>query len=206
MKKTKLDKKLQKKTEGTDKSLTKFIKTEQSQTKFKVERREKISIQNEQKNKSFYSKKSDKFVKKINKKNTKNKDNFKHKNGSLVDKKFTKKQKFFLIFSGSIIGFLNGFFGGGGGMICVPILQKVLSLDAKKSHATAIMVIFPLSLISAFIYVINGFISSLPLLTIGLGVVSGGIVGSFALKFLPPKAIRIIFAIVMFVGGIKLIL
>ena len=91
-------------------------------------------------------------------------------------------------------------------MICVPILQKVLSLDAKKSHATAILVIFPLSLISAFIYVFNGLISSLPLLTVGLGVVAGGITGSFALKFLPPKAVRIIFAIVMFVGGIKLIL
>ena len=91
-------------------------------------------------------------------------------------------------------------------MVCVPILQKVLSLDAKKSHATAIAVIFPLSLISAFIYVINGYIKSFPLLTIGLGVVVGGILGSFALKFLPPKAIRLIFAVIMFVGGIKLII
>lgn len=120
--------------------------------------------------------------------------------------KFTSKQKFFLIFSGAIIGFLNGFFGGGGGMVCVPILQKVLNLDAKHSHATAIMIIFPLSLISAFIYVFNGYIQSFPLLTIGLGVIAGGIVGAFALKFLPPKVIRLIFAVIMFVGGIKLIL
>ncbi len=122
------------------------------------------------------------------------------------NKKFTKKEKFYLILACSVIGFLNGFFGGGGGMVCVPILQNVLSLDAKKSHATAIMVIFPLSLISAFIYVINGYISSLPLLTIGLGVVAGGILGSFALKFLPPKIVRILFAIIMFAGGIKLII
>ena len=120
------------------------------------------------------------------------------------DSKHLQKTK--LLFSGAAIGFLNGFFGGGGGMICVPILEKVLKLDAKNAHATAIMVIFPLSLISAFIYVINGFISSFPLLTIGAGVVLGGLIGAFALKFLPPKVVRIIFAILMFVGGIKLIL
>ncbi len=117
-----------------------------------------------------------------------------------------KKQKLFLMLSGAVIGFLNGFFGGGGGMICVPILEKVLKLDNKHAHATAIAVIFPLSIISAFIYVYKGYIESLPLLTIGLGVVLGGIIGSYALKFLPPKAVRVIFAIIMFVGGLKLII
>ena len=117
-----------------------------------------------------------------------------------------KKQKLFLMLSGAVIGFLNGFFGGGGGIICVPILEKVLKLDNKHAHATAIAVIFPLSIISAFIYVYKGYIESLPLLTIGLGVVLGGIIGSYALKFLPPKAVRVIFAIIMFVGGLKLII
>ena len=115
------------------------------------------------------------------------------------------KHKFLLLLSGAVIGLLNGFFGGGGGMVCVPILQKVLNLDAKCSHASAIMVIFPLSLISAFVYVFNGYIKSFPLITTGLGVVIGGLVGAFALKVLPHKVVRIIFAIIMFVGGIKLI-
>lgn len=127
------------------------------------------------------------------------------KNKSKKNQKSQKKQKFWLILSGAVIGILNGFFGGGGGMVCVPILQKVLALDEKQSHATAIAVIFPISLISAFIYVINGYINSLPLLTIGLGVVLGGISGAFALKFLPPKTIRLIFALIMFAGGIRLI-
>lgn len=122
------------------------------------------------------------------------------------DKNKIKNKKIWLILSGIFMGFLNGFFGGGGGMVCVPILQKVLKLDAKKSHATAIMVIFPLSLVSAFIYVIGGHLSSLPLLTVGCGVVIGGVLGAFALKFLPPKAVRIIFALIMFAGGIKLII
>lgn len=149
------------------------------------------------------SKTDNKVQKKTNSK--KNNKRFSTKNYIKKDEKITKKGKFFLILSGAIIGLLNGFFGGGGGMVCVPILQKVLNLDAKSSHATAIVVIFPLSLISAFIYVFNGYIQSFPLISIGLGVVLGGLLGAFALKFLPPKAVRIIFAIIMFVGGIKLI-
>lgn len=143
--------------------------------------------------------------------------NFKNKDIRLEPtKKVEKKRKnkgkkivnknLWLILSGAVIGFLNGFFGGGGGMVCVPILQKVLNLDSKESHATAIAVIFPLSLISASIYVFNGYIDSLPLLTVGLGVVLGGILGAYILKILPPKALRIIFALIMFIGGIKLII
>lgn len=135
-----------------------------------------------------------------------NKAKTKNHRSDLAKNKISTKHKWLLILSGSVIGLLNGFFGGGGGMICVPILQKVLSLDAKKAHATAIAVIFPLSLISAFIYVINGFISSFPLLTVGLGVVAGGVIGAYALKFLPPKIIQLIFALIMLGGGIKLIL
>ena len=47
------------------------------------------------------------------------------------ERPFDKKQIFLLILSGAVIGFLNGFFGGGGGMVCVPILQRVLSLSSK---------------------------------------------------------------------------
>ena len=43
--------------------------------------------------------------------------------------KLSLKEKIWLILSGSVIGILNGFFGGGGGMVCVPILEKVLKLQ-----------------------------------------------------------------------------
>ncbi len=122
------------------------------------------------------------------------------------EKPFDKKQIFLLILSGAVIGFLNGFFGGGGGMVCVPILQRVLSLSSKESHATAIAVIFPLSYISTSVYVFNRVIESVPFLTIALGVVVGGILGAYVLKFMPPKAVRIIFALLMLAGGVRLII
>ena len=120
--------------------------------------------------------------------------------------KILKKQIFILLFSGALIGLLNGFFGGGGGMVCVPLLQKVLNLNEKESHATAIAVIFPLSFISACVYIFNRSVQSFPLINIGLGVVLGGILGAYFLKVMPSKIIKLIFALLMFLGGIKLII
>ncbi len=123
-----------------------------------------------------------------------------------TDKRTKLFDKIMLIILGGVIGFLFVFFGGGGGMICVPTLEKALKLDNKHAHATAIAVIFPLSLISSAIYVFKGAIESLPLLTIGLGVVAGGIIGAIALKILPSKLIRIIFSLVMLAGGVRILL
>ncbi len=119
--------------------------------------------------------------------------------------KLSFKKKVILAVCGAVIGFLNGFFGGGGGMICVPLLEKVLQLPNKYSHATAIAIILPISFVSAVIYCLNGNVEAVPLYTIGAGVLVGGIIGSFALKFLPSKAVRVIFAIVMLAGGIRLL-
>ena len=117
-----------------------------------------------------------------------------------------RKKILLLILGGVLIGFINGFFGGGGGMICVPILEKVLSLDNKVAHANSILVIFPLSLISGIVYSLSGYISFYPLLLVSIGVIFGGILGAILLKYLPSKIIKILFAIIMFLGGIKLIL
>ena len=122
------------------------------------------------------------------------------------EEKLSVKEVSLLILCGVIIGFLNGFFGGGGGMICVPLLENVLHLESKYSHATAIVIIFPISFISAIIYLLSGSVETIPLVTVGLGVVAGGILGSFALKILPPKALRVIFALIMLAGGVRLIL
>lgn len=114
-------------------------------------------------------------------------------------------RKILLAVCGAAIGFVNGFFGGGGGMICVPLLQKVLHLSEKYSHATAIVIIFPISFISAVIYTFSGHLEFVPFLSVGSGVILGGILGSFALKFMPEKVVRIVFVLIMLAGGIRLL-
>lgn len=120
--------------------------------------------------------------------------------------KLDKKQVLLLIFCGALIGLVNGFFGGGGGMICVPLLEKVLNLENKYAHATTILIIFPISFVSAVVYLLGKNVQSIPLATVGAGVIFGGIVGSFLLKFLSSKVIRVIFALVMLAGGIRLLI
>ncbi len=132
----------------------------------------------------------------------KSKEKKKKENGG---EKLTFRKKLILAICGALIGFVNGFFGGGGGMICVPLLQKVLHLSEKYSHATAIVVIFPISFISALIYTLSGHLEFVPFVSVGAGVVLGGILGSFALKFLPEKIVRIVFVLIMLAGGIRLL-
>ena len=120
--------------------------------------------------------------------------------------KLPLSRKIILAICGALIGFVNGLFGGGGGMICVPLLQRVLHLPDKYSHATAIVVIFPISLVSAIIYCLSGNLEIVPLATVDVGVVLGGVVGSFALKFLPEKIVRVIFVLIMLAGGVRLII
>ena len=105
---------------------------------------------------------------------------------------------------GSIIGFINGFLGSGGGMVAVPILENFKKMPSKKSHATAIAVMLPFSLISAFIYSINFELDVLNLIILTAAVTVGGVFGSIFLKKLSGKTIRIIFAVVMFAAGVKM--
>ena len=117
----------------------------------------------------------------------------------------SKKKILLCCFCGCVIGFVNGFFGGGGGMICVPLLSRVLNYENKIAHASAIAIIFPISFVSACIYMTNVRVEIFSLLSVSFGVVVGGILGAFLLKFLPEKIVRIIFVFVMLFGGIKLI-
>ena len=123
----------------------------------------------------------------------------------------SKKQKkshsvVLLIFIGLLIGFLNGFFGGGGGMLCVPLLMYAFKMEDKKSHATALLVMLPISIVSFCVYLSNFQLDlDLTLFVLG-GSVLGGLVGSILLKKMSNQWIRLVFAIVMIVAGIKILL
>ena len=120
--------------------------------------------------------------------------------------KLTKKQTFFVALSSVFIGFLNGFFGGGGGMVAVPLLEKNLKVENKKAHATAIAVILPLSAVSSIFYFWENTFEFSAILYTSIGVFVGGFLGAILLKKLSGKVVRFIFAIIMFVAGLKLVI
>ena len=58
-------------------------------------------------------------------------------------------------FQGTFCGFLNGFFGSGGGVIAVPIFEKD-GCSTQEAHASSVALIFMLSLVTAVFYGFSG--------------------------------------------------
>ena len=104
------------------------------------------------------------------------------------------------IFCGSAVGLANSLFGGGGGMLAVPLLQKN-GYGEKEAHATAILVILPISLFSFILYAWRGLYDFSVLVPTALGVSAGGVLGAKLLGKLPTEKITLIFAALQFLAG-----
>lgn len=104
------------------------------------------------------------------------------------------------------VGALNGLFGGGGGMLVVPVLTFLCGLDVKKAHATAIVTILPLCLVSAAVYWKAGFYDWNVGIWTTLGVIGGGILGSMGLKKLSSQTLSVLFYGLMLAAGIKMLI
>lgn len=115
------------------------------------------------------------------------------------------KIKLWQIIIGIMTGLINGLFGGGGGMILVPMLIKFLKLEQKNAHATAILIILPLSILSCLIYIIFGKMKWSLAFPITLGVVIGGVIGAFLLKKISNKVLGLVFYLLMIFAGAKML-
>lgn len=123
----------------------------------------------------------------------------------LNQKDDTKKQVIFALIIGATAGFINGMFGGGGGMIVVPLLIWLLGYPVKNAHATAILIILPFSVLSGLMYSSFGIVRLSYCLPVTLGVTAGGALGSFLLSGLSGKKIVVVFSLVMLAAGIKML-
>ncbi len=115
-----------------------------------------------------------------------------------------KKQNLLLLLFGIGIGFINGFMGGGGGILVVCVLLAVLNMEQKQAHATAIFIILPVSILSAIIYICNGSVDWLNTLYATIGVILGGVVGALLLNKIQGKAVKIVFAVILMLAGVRM--
>ena len=103
--------------------------------------------------------------------------------------------------AGGAAGLANGLFGGGGGMVLVPILARWGKLDQRKLYATCVGVIFPVCLVSAAVYLWRGGAdlgTAAPYLAGGL---LGGWLGGKLYGKVPPKFLKWLFAAFLFYAG-----
>lgn len=165
-----------------------------------------VVIKKENKNKNVVVKTKNNQVKIIKNHKQKNESKF-CSNVYYLNKKQNKFLKFLgLVFIGLLIGFVNGFWGGGGGMLCVPTLTGLLKLPEKKAHATAILIMLPLSLASFIVYLLNKSISWDIAGFVTIGFVLGGVLGALLLKKINNLILKILFGFVIVAGAIKLLI
>ena len=105
---------------------------------------------------------------------------------------------------GTVIGGVSGFFGAGGGLICIPFLMK-LNFKRKPAHANAVAIILPIALASATLYLLRGRVNLMDTLIYLPGGVIGAIVGTYIMKKISPKLIKKLFSLFMIWAGWRLI-
>lgn len=114
-------------------------------------------------------------------------------------------KKLLCAIGGIVSGFCNGLFGSGGGTIIVPFLEIFLKLDPKKSHATAILIIFVFTLVSLGFYGFSGRLDYVLALKVSAGGILGGFIGAKLLNKLTFNSIHKIFGIFMIIAAVRMV-
>lgn len=108
----------------------------------------------------------------------------------------------------ALIGLLAGTMGGGlgvgGGIILVPLLVAV-GFDRHRAHATSLSAIVLIAVAGSISFGISGEIDVALGATIGIGGILGSVIGASVMHRVSPRALTIVFAIVLLVAGIRLI-
>jgi hypothetical protein len=104
---------------------------------------------------------------------------------------------------GALAGLANGLFGGGGGMVFVPILSRWGGISQRKVYASCVGVMFSVCLVSAAVYLWRGGVSLAAALPYLAGGVLGGAVGGRLYGKVPPAALKWVFAAFLFYAGVR---
>ena len=108
--------------------------------------------------------------------------------------------------AGGLAGLVNGFFGGGGGMILVPFLVRKCGLSQRQAFATSIAVILPLCVLSSVIYWLRDGLELAAALPYLAGGLIGGFLGGRLFKRLSMVWLRKVFALFILYGAVNALL
>ncbi len=105
--------------------------------------------------------------------------------------------------AGAAAGLANGFFGGGGGSVLVPLLTRTCGLSQRQAFATSVAVILPLCVLSAGIYLFRGGLDWMAALPYLIGGTLGGWLGGRWFRGMKMAWLKRLFGLLLLYGGVR---
>lgn len=106
---------------------------------------------------------------------------------------------------GVVSGFIAGLLGSGGGIAVVEGLERT-GTEERRAHATSLAVILPVSVVSAVLYGMGGFVPLSDTLFLCGGAMLGGLIGAFLLGRVGVRLLNNIFTLLMLISGVFMLL
>ena len=108
--------------------------------------------------------------------------------------------------AGAATGLTNGLFGGGGGMVFLPLMTRWGGMEQKNAFATCVAAILPMSCVSAAIYFVRVRPDVMTVLPYLLGGAAGGVISGLTFEKVPVRVLRLIFGLFLLYGGVRYLL
>jgi len=119
--------------------------------------------------------------------------------------KKTKPSLALQLLVGLLVGFANGLFGAGGGILAVVALELLFAMDSPKAHATALLIMLPLTGVSLIVYLLSGSFDWHILPGAALGMTAGSFAGARLLGRIPRTWLERIFFVLMLFTGARMV-
>ena len=104
--------------------------------------------------------------------------------------------------AGAAAGLVNGLFGGGGGSVLLPLLNRWGTLAPRAAFATCLAAIYPMCCVSAVVYLFQ----VRPALETVLPYLAGGLAGGLTFQKVPVRLLKALFGAFLVYGGVRYLL
>ena len=107
---------------------------------------------------------------------------------------------------GTVAGLLSGLFGVGGGIVIVPALLGMTTMERKLAHGTSLAATLPIAAASLVTYGANGNVDWTVAGFLTIGAVAGAVAGTQLLQVIPKTPLTVIFVVVILATALRLLL
>ena len=106
---------------------------------------------------------------------------------------------------GLAAGLLSGVFGVGGGILIVPGLMWVASMEQRRAHGTSLAAVLPIAMFGGVTYVANDHVNFGAALALTVGSLAGTLIGTAWLARAPKRVLSLSFAVLLVVSAARLL-